>query len=439
MKNIETNHEYRVDLEQSPLEIELARPLSHQDALADRFAVTLRRGMSPVDLTDAQVTGYLTFANTRQTLPIPGSVSGNIAGVTLTADCYAMPGPFTLAVQVVSGSVRHTVLRVKGTIERSAEEEVISSGELLPTLPELLEEIADMREATQDSLDAAEEARMAADECRTTIAEAMEMVNECAPPIVLESSGSVVSITEAAQRPIRSVVSTITAVQTGEGDPSPDNMRVITGWDTVQLFHGAAYDGAAEAALTAKLPETVFGGTLDWATGLLTIDKLMLTYDGTEDWERVTSSAGDTYFRIGSVQDARMSAIRTESSHSKYKFSCSHFLHVTYGMTNKPDHSAFMFVGGSGKTLAVIDASVEDADSWKAYLAAQAAAGTPLTCVFDRGTPRTIQLDPQTLTLLKGANALWSDCGDTAVTCVADTRLYIDNALAALMAATVQA
>lgn len=36
--------------------------------------------------------------------------------------------------------------------------------------------------------------------------------------------------------------------------------------------------------LTADLPETVYGGTLDWTTGALTVDEAIVAFTGTETW-----------------------------------------------------------------------------------------------------------------------------------------------------------
>ena len=72
------------------------------------------------------------------------------------------------------------------------------------------------------------------------------------------------------------------------------------------------------------------------------------------------------------------------------------------------------------------DTDLTSVDAVKAYLAEQAAAGTPVTLVYPLKTPYTVQLTPQQLTLLKGSNAIWSDTGDTAVAYIADTKMYID-------------
>ena len=112
----------------------------------------------------------------------------------------------------------------------------------------------------------------AADDCDTVRGvDVLAAMAELAGGIEVEASGTLVEITDAAARAARSLVSSIAAVQEGEGDPSPDNVRTISGWDTVQLWHGAALDEDADPALSAALPETVFGGSLDWTTGLLTV------------------------------------------------------------------------------------------------------------------------------------------------------------------------
>lgn len=55
------------------------------------------------------------------------------------------------------------------------------------------------------------------------------------PPITSSADGAVVSTTYAASVPAVSVVSAITAVQTGSGDPAPDNVRPISGWNSVSV------------------------------------------------------------------------------------------------------------------------------------------------------------------------------------------------------------
>lgn len=62
-----------------------------------------------------------------------------------------------------------------------------------------------------------------------------QIVDTLAPEF--EASGAVVTCTPVAGYPLH-VVSQITPVQAGEGDPSPDNVRPIRGWDAANLWVG---------------------------------------------------------------------------------------------------------------------------------------------------------------------------------------------------------
>lgn len=66
---------------------------------------------------------------------------------------------------------------------------------------------------------------------------AKKIVDTLAPEF--ETSGAVVTCTPVAGYPLH-VVSQIMPVQGGEGDPSPDNVRPISGWDEADLWVGGA-------------------------------------------------------------------------------------------------------------------------------------------------------------------------------------------------------
>ena len=197
----------------------------------------------------------------------------------------------------------------------------------------------------------------------------------------------------------------ISAMQAGEGDPSPDNVRSIAGWDAVQLWHGAAYDEAQEAVFSAVLPETVWGGTLDWTTGILTITHFVQTFDGTEEWTQMD----DGFF---SYYNDSMYA-RTAASNAQAYHVCSHFKADRYwAYASASDNSCHE---RNNNKFMVKCTSITTLDDWTAYLAAQAAGGTPLTVVWEY-LPKyhtTIQLTAQQLEALQGVNYVWSDCGNT--------------------------
>lgn len=175
---IHTPHEYTIDLNAGPLEAEIAFPLCHQDAHADTFVLHVRRGFQPADLTGMTVTAYMTFAEARKTLPIAGVAEDCRASVTLPAECYAFPGRITLTIQLICGEARHTLARLSGAITRTAEDQLISSGELLPSLPELLEQIADMQTATAEAREVVNGISSAVSDASQAAADAKQAVSE---------------------------------------------------------------------------------------------------------------------------------------------------------------------------------------------------------------------------------------------------------------------
>ena len=102
----------------------LHKAIGMEDVQEDRFGVRVFRDGQPVDLTGATVKGY--FRNSAgETKTLTGTVSGttnNLAYVTLSAACCAVPGAFTLAVKLTGGGVTSTMRIIDGTVEEAADE-----------------------------------------------------------------------------------------------------------------------------------------------------------------------------------------------------------------------------------------------------------------------------------------------------------------------------
>ena len=85
---------------------------------------------------------------------------------------------------------------------------------------------------------------------------------------------------------------------------------------------------------------------------------------------------------------------------------------------------------GANAQIACYSSTFANENEFKAYL-----VSNPMTVVYELATPVTYQLDPVTVNLLLGENNLWCNTGDVTVEYPADTKLYIDKKLAALVAA----
>lgn len=541
MSAIQTQHLFRVDLDGCPLEVELSRPLSHTDALADEIVVAVRRGMTPLDLTGMSVLGCMTYS-TRQTLPLSGRITGSSVLLPLTANCYAIPGPFTLTLQLLDGDTRHTLLRLTGTIARSSADQLISSGDLLPTLPELLEDISAMREATATALSAADEAEQAASRTDaalgSALGEAADALAEAAPAIVLTTGGTAVTLADAADRPALQLTTTLTAVQAGSGAPSPTNIRPITGWNATGVHRtqknllppltkgtslrpstgeetentGGAVSGwipwtAETAMVISGLPLTLFNfvAAYDANRGYLgrttasSASERTLTEDG---WQGADVSAA-RYIRVtvyenstavsGSIDDIDTAQMQLElgSTATEYEEYQGQTLsadlpetvyggllnwttgvltvtHVHYSLAVSEMNNAEAYPGWKGLDglkgyMGTVSAAMGVCSAYgsPSVNTLSGAAANAIIYLHDSGMTQSewiaaypdlvmdvvipisntydVQLTPQQLALLKGANTLRSDAGGTSVTYIADTKLYIDNAVAAIAASMLNA
>lgn len=190
----------------------------------------------------------------------------------------------------------------------------------------------------------------------------------------------------------------------------------ITGTVYPQLEAGSTAT-AYEPYGSGSSDNTVYGGSFNWQTGVLTIDHKLLTYAVADmnnheeypGWLSQDASLYECFGKTNEIKDLTMN-IGSECGINSSQTRSIFILPVTsYGLTQS---------------------------EWKSMfpdLVVQAVA--PLQ------NPITVQLPPQEIVALSGENALYSDTGDTEVTGKADPIAVIENLqkrLAALEAAAVE-
>ena len=89
----------------------------------------------------------------------------------------------------------------------------------------------------------------------------------------------------------KKLVVDIEPVQSGSGEPSPTNVRPITGWAGANVYRSGA-DTSNPTTIPITFPDavgTVYGGTLDVMNGVLTVDKASVDM-GLLNWQYFTSN-----------------------------------------------------------------------------------------------------------------------------------------------------
>lgn len=176
-----------------------------------------------------------------------------------------------------------------------------------------------------------------------------------------------------------------------------------------------AYNGQT---ITTTLPQTVYGGTLDVVSGVLTVDRAMVDL-GTLNWSY--SSTSQKFATTIANKKVRYSA-----DVGSKKVLCSAL--ATIGAISSvnvavEDGSIFELAQINGSNIVcATDSAHTDVASFKSAMTGQ-------TMVYELATPQTYQLTPTQIDSLLGRNNVWADSGDVTVEYIADTKLYIQKVM----------
>lgn len=186
----------------------------------------------------------------------------------------------------------------------------------------------------------------------------------------------------------------------------------------------AYHSGKDNATYQIQLGQTVYGGTLDVINGVLTVDRAMFTFTGAESF--IENTAWGAYAKLYNTGVAILSSVTNERTIS------SHFERSSGGGWGSLTAGLFMTAGGTFIGIG-FDGSISEL---QAYLASQYSAGTPVQVVALLATPITVDLTPIEVAVLTGqTNNVWADSGDVSVEYAADLKTYINNKIAAVVAA----
>jgi len=150
---------------------------------------------------------------------------------------------------------------------------------------------------------------------------------------------------------------------------------------------------------------TVYGGTLDVTTGVLTVDRVYEEYDLSSISYTTINGYDNWVLSLSAVSTLPTLASGKISNIAKYIYS---------GSAANADH----FYLGENTGIAL-------------YLTEGTARDKTASFVYPLATPQTYQLTPQEVNTVLGQNNIFADCGNVTVQYRADTKLYIDKVISA--------
>ena len=237
------------------------------------------------------------------------------------------------------------------------------------------------------------------------------------------ASGSIATFDTSLALPLQDCTIAINAVQEGTGTPSPQNIRNIVGFTGANIHVADNETPHVIDNVTAITWQTeagtVYGGSLDVTSGVLTVTHAFIEYDGSSDETFQYNSAYDG-FRI-KIDDAGIFGIPSVEllsnifvgANRRGEVTTPNFAICTYSGTTTDD-GKYIFFCGTGMT---------DVATFKTWL-----SSNNTQVVYPLATPVTYQLTPTQISAIVGTNNVFTDTnGNTSVVFACSLKDYIDS------------
>ena len=188
------------------------------------------------------------------------------------------------------------------------------------------------------------------------------------------------------------------------------------------------YAGHTYPITWESIAGTVYGGTLDVVSGVLTVDKYFLTCADT-----ITPNVGAyAYATNPNRWQIPLSGDYTPSGDKMGESISDTFRYYDGGLSVMPENT-FRFSGIQSGGYRLLQFKLADQPTTVEDLTVFLAEN-PIHFVIPFATPQTYQLTPTEVRTILGGNNIYTDAGDVSVEYIADTKLYIDNKIAELQA-----
>lgn len=220
---------------------------------------------------------------------------------------------------------------------------------------------------------------------------------------------NLVSFKSAARVPIESLKVYFSPIQEGEGDPSPENVRNIIGWEEVEIYMSLNSISIPSAVIPVTFPseaETLYGGYIDYINGTL-IKKYHLINGGVTNTFTANSittitQLNDTYVRFWLY-------VAGPARKTGTTFKCN--MLPSNDIAGYANYEVAKNISGAADTylnsiwcIMPISAVGTTKESISAYLNTN-----HFSYVYEMAEPQTYQLDPHSLKTYIGQNNIWSD------------------------------
>lgn len=146
------------------------------DANSDTISVAVKKNGAAYALTGSIVGKVLRADGVLVTLG--GSITGNVAKVTLNASCFTVPGPLVVLIQAATLGVKTTVLKAVYIVDVSMVETIIDPDKLVGDITDVIAALEAIEVATENANEAAEAASRISKYARLLLPANFELLEE---------------------------------------------------------------------------------------------------------------------------------------------------------------------------------------------------------------------------------------------------------------------
>ena len=171
--------------------------LMQGDEAANEIVVEMLDGGTPMALSGYRAALYLKRTDGIKVRCV-GTVDGNIVRVTLTAECYSLPGNYIASMVLSDDAEDRTVLRLAGYVESNGDGPVIDPSGTIPSYDDLARAFAELEAAIKEAEKATGNAATEAANAGNAAIKANNAA-EAADGAAQDASGAAVEATQAAQ------------------------------------------------------------------------------------------------------------------------------------------------------------------------------------------------------------------------------------------------
>lgn len=209
---------------------------------------------------------------------------------------------------------------------------------------------------------------------------------------------------------LKALIVGIELVQSGTGDPSPDNVRPITGHSSVNVIVSPTLNPLDGTITNIPLGGTYYGGQLDVLTGVLTIDRVLDSITKDSAWYSFSTGTGNSsaVVQLTEYQNCQYNSGNTNRNgaiSSTGKEAQNYWVGARQNEALTDGDMCFAYSSSGQLRFHRTDvANITDLASFKANF--------PDTQIaYYLSTPTTVQLTGQQIATFLGTNNVWCSSG----------------------------